>query len=338
MTSPPQPDLPTLVAQHDVVAAALEAAAVYATAGALRRQVDAALTAFLGRWNSTFGDLRTRQTGPDFDRIVHGLASQLKAVTADPKPALLEYARKAKALGVTQGSVEAGVPRVRVPEKVSFSTHTDIAHTVADVKQKLTAAHAMVAVAHEGSFHTVQAAAAPAVQAGNVLERAAADAVNTELNGGIKAVADHVGAQRLWVAERDACVVCLALSGHTVAVGHEFDMDATFGAKPLTYAPTSAGGLTGPPRHPHCRCRSTVWRGANDDTVLDYPTALRREAERSILRGDALPSESERVRTQAADRLLQLVSNGVTPSGWQVPKSVRTKAQAAVDRGRFNRK
>lgn len=339
MTSPsPQPDLRSTIDAHDVAAAALEVEAVAATAGLLRRQVDAALSAFLAQWRATFPDLRTRRSGPEFDRVTRALAAKLHAVTFDPAPALLEYTAKARALGVAQGFVEAGEPPAPMPTRIDFSTRTQISHAVADAKQKLAVARTLAHTVDSGSFHTVQAAVAPATQAANGVARTAATLTNTELNAGITDVADRLGAQRVWVAERNACVVCLSLSGHVVDVGQAFDLDATFGTKSMAYVPISAGGLTGPPRHPWCRCRSTIWRGANDDSVIDFPTALRREAERSILTGQALPTESEHVRTQAADRLLRLVSNGTSPSGWQVPKSVRAKANAAVDRGTFNRK
>jgi hypothetical protein len=336
MTTPAtQTDLQAQIDQHDVVAMALESAAVAATAEVIRRQVQAAMSTALVQWQRAFRDLTSRQSGPQFTRIVGDLGTRLRGIQVDPQAALLEYARKAKALGIRQGFVEAAAPHVDLPAQLEFSTHVHISQVVVDAQEKMATAPAMLDTLQHGSYSTVQATAAPAMQAANVVERAASTVTNTELNNGITEVANSLGAQRVWISERDACVVCLALSGHVVDVGQSFDLDATFGAKPMTYVPIGVGGLTGPPRHPHCRCRCSPWLGQSDPGVIDFPTALRREAERSVLRGFALPSESERIRTQAADRLLQLIGDGSSPSGWQVPKSVRARARNAIDKGTF---
>lgn len=653
MTTPAtQTDLQAQIDQHDAVALALEAAAVAASAGLIRRQVQSAMAAALAQWQRAFRDFTGRQSGPKFARIVDDLSARLRGIPVDPQAALLEYAQKARVLGVRQGAVEAGVPPVELPARLEFSTHTAVAQTVTDAREKLAKAPAMLDTLPYGSFTTVQATAGPATQAANIVERAASTVVNTELNNGITAVADSLGAQRVWVAERDACfipstrvlapsaftdgpsaspelvatnplnglpldpstlgvalvgdpslpaapavaksvrdrfgevkavtsreyvgdvvdirtasgkeltgtpnhpiatrggwvalgelkvgdyvfsrtsterplvgvhpddndappsieevaeafpvpvrvvptaaedfhgdgagsevhvvrtdrllrneidpacpehggefpldrgdvqllnlagesfsepgavgplpasvgangslrdglaplgaelmgstevlpdgqvvplepppdrvhvdtvdhsyfvgrlagmvepdeivevrrrqfsghvinletiegwylaegivahncVTCLALSGSVVNVGESFDLNATFGAKPMTYVPIGVGGLTGPPRHPNCRCRCSPWLGQSEPGVIDFPTALRREAERSVLKGFARPSESERVRTQAADRLLQLIGSGSSPSGWQVPKSVRTRARNSIDKGTF---
>lgn len=336
MTTPAtQTDLQAQIDQHDAVALALEAAAVAASAGLIRRQVQAAIAAATAQWQRAFRDFTGRQSGPKFTRIVDDLSARLRVIPVDPQAALLEYAQKARVLGVRQGAVEAGVSPVELPARLEFSTHTHIAEVVTDAREKLAKAPAMLDTLPYGTFTTVQATAGPATQAANIVERAASTVVNTELNNGITAVADHLGAQRVWIAERDACVVCLALSGHVVDLGESFDLNATFGAEPMTYVPIGVGGLTGPPRHPNCRCRCSPWLGQSEPGVIDFPTALRREAERSVLKGFARPSESERVRTQAADRLLQLIGSGSSPSGWQVPKSVRTRARTSIDKGTF---
>jgi hypothetical protein len=196
-------------------------------------------------------------------------------------------------------------------------------------------APAMLDTLQQGTFRTVQATAAPAMQSANTVERAASTVTNTELNNGITAVADRIGAQRVWIAERSACLVCAALSGSVVNVGESFDLDATFGDKPMDFVPIGVGGLTGPPRHPWCRCRVSPWIGQGPSGAIDFPTALRRESERSALRGFSLPSESRAARTRAADRLLKAIGDGSSPSGWQVPKSVRTRARKAIDTGTF---
>lgn len=120
----------------------------------------------------------------------------------------------------------------------------------------------------------------------------------------------------VWVAERDACVRCLAHSGHVVQVGGKFPAGLSFG--PYTYD----DAVKTPPLHPHCRCHMEV---LNDPA---YAEALQREARRSVLRGYSLESESMGVRIKAAKKLLD--------DGVDAPKTVQAHAGAAVKRGKFN--
>lgn len=123
----------------------------------------------------------------------------------------------------------------------------------------------------------------------------------------------------VWVAERDACLHCLALAGHTAAPGQAFPSSLTFADKPMPdHEP-----LVGPPKHPHCRCALQPLHP--DDTAV--ATGLQREARRSVLRGMA-DEDSEAAKLRAADRLLN--------AGARLPKSVEARARKAVSDGRFN--
>lgn len=122
----------------------------------------------------------------------------------------------------------------------------------------------------------------------------------------------------IWVAERDACVNCIALSGQVVKFGESFDGSLTWGDKALQW-----NGFSGkPPRHPNCRCRLIPWDGGPE-----MPAALKREAERSVLRGWSLPTESNAARIRALDRLLK--------QGTNLPVSVVRRARAALEAGKF---
>lgn len=127
------------------------------------------------------------------------------------------------------------------------------------------------------------------------------------------------GAVKMWVAERDACLHCLALSGQTTTEG--FDPGSTYATKS-----TSAYGgiLPEPPRHPHCRCRIVPWKEDWRGGEVAAPEALSREAERSVLQGKAAASEAERLR--AADRTLE---------DTDLPQTVQQRARRAVRRGSF---
>lgn len=142
------------------------------------------------------------------------------------------------------------------------------------------------------------------------VHRAAADAV--------EATATELGLQRRWVAERDACLHCLAYQGQVAEANQPFIGGLSFATKPLSTDP-----VRNSPLHSFCRCIIQV-HDAADSFVLD---ALKREASRSVLRGSRLPSESERERLRAADRLLR--------AGTNLPKTVQERARKAVKRGNF---
>jgi hypothetical protein len=145
-------------------------------------------------------------------------------------------------------------------------------------------------------------------------------AVNEGLVAGIRAV----GGQKLWVAERDACVSCAAYAGLIADVGDDYPGG-------LSWDPQQRGRtepLQAPPLHPNCRCRVVAWKDAwAGEGVPSLPEALRREARRSIARGWSLPTESNAARIRAARELLR--------TGAGLPKSVEEFAALAVRAGRF---
>lgn len=153
------------------------------------------------------------------------------------------------------------------------------------------------------------------------LQRLATTAVNTAATAVAEQVAAAVGAPGVvWIAERDACVHCLSLAGHTATVGGAFPPGSQWADRPLRWR-----GFTGlPPRHPACRCRAVPWDG-----TPDIPAALQREAQRSIVRGWSLPSESTPARLRAARRLLA--------DGTVLPRSVERAGRDAVRAGGFPR-
>jgi hypothetical protein len=159
-------------------------------------------------------------------------------------------------------------------------------------------------------------AAAPVFEAATAARSRIVTQVNAASNAAAVEVGDATASPMVWEAERDACVYCLGLAGEVVDAGDAFP-------KADLYAPTppSLGTTDAPPLHPNCRCRVAV--------LVDqsYADALKREAQRSILRGHSLASESEAVRVRAAARLLERDP--------VAPKSVKAYAAKAVEAGRF---
>jgi hypothetical protein len=148
--------------------------------------------------------------------------------------------------------------------------------------------------------------------------------VGQAANDGSEAMVKDLGADKLWIAERDGCVHCAAYSGHVVGGDDDFPGGLTFDVRsPWPDA------LRTPPLHPRCRCRSVPWLGEWDGNTsgVDLPEALQREAERSILRGWATETESNAARMRAARKLLE--------QGTDLPKSVRDEARRRLRAGEF---
>ena len=159
-------------------------------------------------------------------------------------------------------------------------------------------------------------ALAPVFRSADILARDVTTLVNHAGNKGTAAVADSVGLSTVWVAETNACVECLAYSGRVSKPGKPFPGGLTYGAKSYHPDPVDV-----PPRHPRCRCTIEPL------VSREYADALRREADRAVLRGFSLESEPMRVRVDAAERLLD--------RGVVAPKSVKAYAAKAIKAGEF---
>lgn len=319
----PPPDLQTLAERQAERLLAAELAAVAAAGWQLRAEIAA-----LGR------ALRAATIGGRLDPAARRrLAAQLAAVAdrADPQSTaarLTVAAQTAARIGAANAAAQTGLAADVLPPPVLERSVT----AVADAAGDHAAAHladAVQALRGADTVEQAQAALAVADRAPASVELAAGWIVNRAANDSVTATAVHLGAALLWIAERDACVVCTALAGHTAdpAKGEGFDEFATFGPHrpPAPWPPGQP--LMRPPRHPRCRCMVVVWLGSAPGQP-DLPASLRHEARRSILRGFSRPSESHRLRLAAASKLLGTGAH-------DMPKSVRAYATEAVARGRF---
>lgn len=316
---------PTVVWEHAAELALLEDQIAHRLTAPLRLRLTAILRTFRARLPDS------PVTGFPAIRLMAELAADLRALPyVDWAPARMALA-SAWSTGVRQAAREAGVgtPGIPMPDGVD-----DVAVIVDRAAQGRAKAIALAEATAKVTPATVTRIVSVAQQEPNQIEVRVRTAINQVANEGIGAVADAIGARKLWIAERDACRVCLALSGHFADEDGFFDDRASFGA-PMEWVPL--GGLTAPPRHGSCRCRTMPWLGDNDGGPNSLPMALRREAERSVLHGWALPSESVSNRRYAAARFLRLVAShhGTAPSGWQVPASVRTRTGRRINRGTF---
>lgn len=269
------------------------------------------------------------------------MAGQRNALSYIDQPGRLEYYGHAAFHEAVAGIQD--VRRVYGPEvAATIQWAADVVHAAQTrLDAALLSARAMrFQIPPNASYADVLAAMAPLNNTLQALDRDIRYAVNAGFNQAARDVAERHGVGRMWIAEVDACLTCLALSGEIAPPGKPFDSNLTFkigpsGApQPLPVYP--AGPLWGPPRHPNCRCHTIPVPELADYPVMPWEAgpvhpseALKREARRSVLRGDAR-SESMPARLRATAALLE--------RGAGLPKSVEARARRAVARHRYERR
>lgn len=267
------------------------------------------------QWIRTTGGIDKPLDAIDWARLQPELVQRLRTARPDPAPALPLDVEQAYRLGARQATTALGLParEATLPAALPLP---DLAKTI-DKRWQMS--ERLLATQPIQSWDQLTVALAPAHGAVADVDRDVRTAVNTAVNQAAHDAAVEHGADLLWFAEPDACVVCLALAGSVVGADEDFDADATFGRHPT---PWFGSKPLRPPRHPRCRCRCEPWLGHGGGPV-SLPMALKREAQRSIALGWALDSEPDSVRRDAANRLLARGAN--------LPKSVKARARHQVD-------
>lgn len=309
---------------HADEAEEFERLAAEATTADLRAQLQVISQWLAARWVQEFGAL-VEQANPEvLSSILAELRDRLATVQFDQGQQLTYWAQRAMALGSEQAVREMNLAMpLPVDASISHEATAVIKDVGFSVTDRIARARRIAQAICSGTHDDVMMAVAAAYRAVHDVERASRWITNHEVNYGSWQVASSLNAGSMWVAERNACLHCIAYSGVVASSGNSFPPDLTYGSRPLT--PWPNGVLRRPPLHPNCRCRITVWLGSDTDYSLS--DALKREARRSVLKGWSLPSESEGARLQAADRLLR--------RGAALPKSVEEQARRAVRRGHF---
>lgn len=250
---------------------------------------------------------------------------ELQPALARARAAIKSGAREALSAGLSAALGQAEVAGVDVPELPPSATHLSLAtHAKVDQLERTMAhkvAKAKVLMRHSTTQDEVVAALAIAQQGVNSAVSVARTVVNETSNQALSTVSHSVAELvSVWRAERDGCVHCLAYAGQ-IDNGDGYPAGLTFGKTPL-----SSEAVEQPPLHPNCRCTQSL---VHRDVAAPLAQALQREAKRSVLRGWSRPSESEKVRVDAAKRLLN--------RGSALPKSVKDYARKAVKSGEFPR-
>lgn len=333
----PQPaapaDLQALLVVQAATLLTFEAGSAYAATSGLHRALAAFARSANGQWLLAGAHPSSGQQLPaqDRDRVIATLSADLRRIGAEAQAELptilLQQAEHALALGAQHAGEQVSL-NVAIDDLVLDDTARQIiASTPTAAVDRLGRATTMLERAQTGQ--DLQAAVSEADRSIAMVNTGSTYLTNHVANDAGRQVAVRLGEKLLWIAERDACVVCLALAGHIADPneGVGFDEFATYGP----YEPPSVWPfgmpLMRPPRHPHCRCQVCVWLGTAPGAP-SLPERLRHEAARSILKGWSLPSESNRVRLKAAGSLLASGGRGL-------PKSVQEEAARAVASGSF---
>lgn len=284
-------------------------------------------------WVAAFGAVDAAATGgPALRRILATVRAAVRRILQTLMPravaALNGSLPDALALGARQHAdwLAAATGRHHRPFPVRASRRLrDTAAGLADVLGELRdRALVLLAAARVRRWSDVAAGIGAAQGATGATRRQIALTVGQAVNAAGERAVAAAGADKLWVAERDACVTCAAYAGLIAPA------DGSFPAG-LSWDPRQRGrsdALATPPKHPWCRCRVVAWRSSwLPPGVASLPEALRREAERSIARGWSMSTESRAARLRAAAELLH--------SGSRLPRSVQRAAQDAVRAGHF---
>lgn len=313
MTQPvPQPEVDEESLAYELAAEATVTAALSAAVGAVVAMV-ATIAAALRGGTSLPQELRDR------------LANRINAIEPRMQQQLRREVNTGLRLGWAQASLMPAPPELEHNDPGLADAVDHIDERARDTLNRAMWAARIGPMSTESDLNTIAALTVKVVTDAKSQVRWA---TNRAVNEGSTLYAEDQGMRRVWVAERDACLHCLAYSGQIAEPGAEFPLGLTFATKALRPPPD---GLPNPPLHPNCRCRVWPYEGGPAVREANVPnasiaTALAREARRSVLKGiSAFASTPERLR--AADRLLA--------AGAALPKTVQRRAARAVRDRKF---
>lgn len=275
-------------------------------------------------WVRAFGSVEADPTDTGaLAAIRSAFVRELRSLPLDLERPLLDAAVAATWLGVDHAGVVLTAHAEDVPT-VPAAVHPDVMDAARSAREMVSTRldKTVGLVRAAGTFSELVNAMADAHHALAVIRRQAAACTFGAAAHGVTIVTEAAGVGRVWVAERDACLHCLGHAGHVVAAGEDFPAGLTYSVKPSGLDPVAA-----PPLHPNCRCTCSPWRPEWTGPGGSFPAALAREAQRSVLKGWSLESESNTARLAAAAALLR--------SPLIAPASVKAEARRAVRRGAF---
>lgn len=327
-------DLMRLVQEdHTDAVRALEDQTAAAATGDLDGQFDDLARSTLKAWVTAFGTASAvAAVGATLDRIVAAVRAAVSRLLEHLDPQARRAIRDALPAALTLGA-QQGVEFLRaasgrgrrVPQVEVSRALADEAARVGDlIRDRRDRALTLLSRGHVTRWSDLLHAIGTARSAGSAVRGHTAWTIGRAVNAGLDAVASAAKLGRLWVAEANACVRCLAYAGRLADPQGHFPGG-------LSWDPRSrhigAPAVDGPPLHPHCRCRTIPWSDRWATSGIPFPLALRREAHRSLAYGTRLATESRVARVRAARELLRAEPD--------LLPAVEARARRAVSTGRF---
>lgn len=297
----------------------------------VRSEVEAIHRYAMAEWIRRFGSIDADPTTAGLNQLIASIKGKFGNLSMMDIDALLDAMHEAAALGVAQNLDELAEIRTTRAENrgmaAAAAATVDLDEDPSSIndtaRDQINDVAKLLVAKNVSDFQSLFRILTGLNRMVLEMDRSVTTMVNGAASLGALHVAREVGGQVMWVPERNACLHCLAYAGQVTDPGTPFPGGRTFGDKPLSDVP-----LKGPPLHPNCRCRLSVWLGSRDGVGdTEAPKALEREAWRTVLRGWS-PYASEPARIRAADRLLDNLPGAM-------PASVQEYARRAIRRGYF---
>jgi len=276
--------------------------------------IRAVLTAFEGAFLSAGETLSDRQA----EQVGKAVGARIRRQRWEPmEPALRQAAVEAHRLGVSRAvqripgeKAKARARKTKTPKK------RDVPAIDAALREALREAET---VARQGIRNRTEAAAVAAkISKGKArIEGHARSVANEGINAGTIDVARTMKLRVMWIAERNACLDCLAHAGYVVEPGRLFP-GVSFDPKAR-----KVPAVPGCPLHPNCRCQLRVTdepagKPPSSRSSLSPAARLAAEARRSVVY-QWTEYESGPAMQRAAESLLA--------AGAGLPASVETRAR-----------
>lgn len=318
--------LPAWVNAHDAEAVRFERRAERTLTGRLRDMIGAAMRELAAEYVQLAGGLEVPLSLPASAQLRSTTVRLLLALStgfASEIPALLAGLMRLIGQGLQMGirqAAELAKSAASTPVQPSQQLVAAVAQLGRVLPEQMAQAVRFVETAPMATWQDASVPMAMASKALGTAESTTRWVANRAVAEGSSAVAELSGIGRMWISERDACLTCLAYSGEVAPAGQPFPAGLTFGKSSSVKEP-----IWFPPAHRSCRCRVKPWLGPAGG--VDISTALKREAQRSVLRGDSA-HDSRPARLHAAERLLDAGLVGTS-------ETAKKRARRAISAGNF---
>jgi hypothetical protein len=289
----------------------------------LSELVNIILTAFEA-FSTVSGEI-TDEQAREFGRRI---GQRIEALTwEDMRPALGEAAIEAHRLGVKRAADRFVSPAEQAKARATKTPRRRPTIPIdANLRRDLRKASQ---IAKAGiRTQTDAASVAGKVNAAKTRAQGAARwTANDGINAGTSDVARKMGLRLIWVAERNACLHCLAHAGYVTKPGDLFPG--------LSFDPHASNipAVEYPPLHPNCRCQTRTTDAPpgsppDDRSSLNPAARLAAEARRSVVY-QWTEYASNPAMLRAAETLLA--------AGANLPASVEKRARAEIARAKRRR-